>query len=828
VITTALLLSIPAHADLSETSNFLEPYDCNVGYINWEQGWSLDKKTWCCAEKQLGCIPSHPYDCEVGYENWQDEWSFGQKVWCCEKQGRGCPSKPAPWVPVQSSAPTSPPSTPPAPVEPYVCEDGLSMAETGWSADKKRWCCANKHLGCPTTGCDVPCVFDHVSHTCAERVLWSASHTFIAQENSCALAMDLVLQQCPMCNTCTFQDAGCQAATTLPPLLLETTQTVPLTTQTLPPTTQMTTTAGSGTTIRYALPSAERAAERAREAPSTTTVPTPHEEETFDCEYGLSQWETVWSGNKKEWCCNEKQVGCPKHKSKAEQDTSSHSGEEEEEEKGEDERPSKAPAAQDKEQAPKKVAASSSSAKKEEEAPETEVDEVDEALAAQDKEKAPKKVAASSSSSAKREEEAPETEVDEVDEALAAQDKEKAPKKVAASSSSSSAKREEEAPETEVDEVDEDRVDCDTSMDDWSEHKAAWCCQHESKGCQQASSKTRNSAREPYQCTGEKAGSVHEWSDVQKRWCCTFYSVGCESKSDSSEHKDDDEEKPAKKAEKSPFDGHWIDKRGNQVTVDGKSISWPTNGRVAHITQLDDKSLTMAFSGGEYHARLVDSSLIWDVDDVWKRAPGSDKQAEPAPAPEPEPSPAPSPSSSSAAPPSASSGEGAADDRVRSVLSAIDRDGNGHLNFTEINLLQQAANVDSIKQSTYDQLCKEFGEDPKVGLGVETLSSIYARTDALGGGLTSELQTKALLGRLSALPQSSSTSTQPSSLLAAAFAAVACVLGAAAAVSSVYRAAAPARPRSSSSSDEAELALVRAESGFLQRELQDSAGSRSR
>jgi len=879
MIASVLVLTIPARAAMTETSNFLEPYDCKVGYTNWEKGWSTDKKTWCCAEKQLGCIPSHPYDCLLGFENWEEEWSFGQKIWCCEKQGRGCPTKPAPWAPLQASAPTLPPTAAPTtaaptpPVEPYICEDGLSMADVAWSPDKKNWCCTNKKLGCPTVGCDVPCVFDGLSHTCGERVRWSALNTFVAQENSCALAMDLVLQQCGHCRTCTIEEAGCKPATTLPPLIPPaTTQTPAPTTQTPAPTTQVTTTQAARTTIRYALPSAERAAERAREeGPTTTVAATTAKAESFDCDYALAEWETVWSDNKKEWCCREKDVGCPEEKKEQteagdDEDVSGSGTSSDDTGAGKD--AAEETQADDHGEVSGSGASSDDSGAEEESAEETQEESLEGGTAPEGRdesqENSPSEAAASDDDD--KGEPAPESAAKEArqDEgtsgaeaqeeehlagAAADEDQEEGEQNHEASldggeqASSASAASEEQASsasaaseehaskvvvheedqaqkavsqgEEEVaedsaakDEDEDDEVDCDTSMEEWSERKAAWCCQHESKGCpvreEDGSSKTENSAREPYHCTGEKAGSVHEWSDVQTRWCCTFYTVGCESESEDSEDDEDaDEEKSDKKEEKKgPFDGDWIDKRGNAVKVEGKSITWPANGRAADVTQMDDKSLTMAFAGGEYHARLVDSSLIWDVDDVWKRAPGSEEEEAPTEDAGANSSPSPTPAH-----------EGTADNRVGSVLEAIDLDGNGHLNYTEINLLQKAANVDRIAQETYDQLCKEFGEDPKVGLGVETLTSIYARTDSLGGSgsFSSEVKRKFTLGRIS-LPK---RATRTSSLTSVALV-LACALGAVAAVTMGYRATAAARSsRTSAYSDEAELALVRAESGAL-------------
>mmetsp|Transcript_79237 Transcript_79237/g.169761 ORF Transcript_79237/g.169761 Transcript_79237/m.169761 type:complete len:760 (+) Transcript_79237:66-2345(+) len=35
-----------------------DPYDCEAGYNNWQQGWADGKKSWCCANEDKGCPPS--------------------------------------------------------------------------------------------------------------------------------------------------------------------------------------------------------------------------------------------------------------------------------------------------------------------------------------------------------------------------------------------------------------------------------------------------------------------------------------------------------------------------------------------------------------------------------------------------------------------------------------------------------------------------------------------------------------------------------------------------------------------------------------------------
>ena len=84
----------------------------------------------------MGCVEttSKPYDCEAGYSNWQDGWSDDKKAWCCDNEKKGCPE-------------TTPP--PEASSKPYDCDAGYSNWEAGWSDDKKEWCCTNEQKGCP-------------------------------------------------------------------------------------------------------------------------------------------------------------------------------------------------------------------------------------------------------------------------------------------------------------------------------------------------------------------------------------------------------------------------------------------------------------------------------------------------------------------------------------------------------------------------------------------------------------------------------------------------------------------------------------------------------
>lgn len=76
-----------------------DPYNCADGFANWQAGWSVGKKSWCCKVHGKGCPPaaggcgttSLPYDCNAGFANWMAGWSVAKKAWCCNHGGKGCP-----------------------------------------------------------------------------------------------------------------------------------------------------------------------------------------------------------------------------------------------------------------------------------------------------------------------------------------------------------------------------------------------------------------------------------------------------------------------------------------------------------------------------------------------------------------------------------------------------------------------------------------------------------------------------------------------------------------------------------------------------------------
>eukprot|EP00929_Paragymnodinium_shiwhaense_P063350 TRINITY_DN31653_c0_g1_i1.p1 TRINITY_DN31653_c0_g1~~TRINITY_DN31653_c0_g1_i1.p1 ORF type:complete len:1525 (+),score=627.74 TRINITY_DN31653_c0_g1_i1:103-4677(+) len=79
---------LPIITDLGAIKRF----DCSSGFSNWEAGWSLEKKAYCCATENKGCPGNEAlhFDCKAGLQNWQDGWSEYKKDWCCRHENVGC------------------------------------------------------------------------------------------------------------------------------------------------------------------------------------------------------------------------------------------------------------------------------------------------------------------------------------------------------------------------------------------------------------------------------------------------------------------------------------------------------------------------------------------------------------------------------------------------------------------------------------------------------------------------------------------------------------------------------------------------------------------
>mmetsp|Transcript_70954 Transcript_70954/g.164029 ORF Transcript_70954/g.164029 Transcript_70954/m.164029 type:complete len:385 (+) Transcript_70954:51-1205(+) len=200
----------------------------------------------------------YPIDCKAGLRNWKVGWSEQKKAYCCQHEQVACPERTG-TVPF------------------IICQVGLENWEVKWSSWKKSWCCQRSGVNCPTTS-TVPqyeCRAGLPSGQAwapAKRA-WCCKHKGIA------------------CTTTTV-------ATTAPTTLVATTT--------------VATTARVFTTVLTTLPPTVTFPSTVRMTPAP--VVTTHAALTipvyFDCQVGLSNWQTGWTHAKKAWCCQHENYGC--------------------------------------------------------------------------------------------------------------------------------------------------------------------------------------------------------------------------------------------------------------------------------------------------------------------------------------------------------------------------------------------------------------------------------------------------------------------------------------------------------------------------------------
>lgn len=195
-------------------------YDCEAGLANAQEGWSVEKKAWCCHTFTRGCSPlrseprddatrvytptrqheiilgnnrvehgnalqSHerystldrldpphtephtlqlPYDCDAGLRRWRDGWSVEKKLWCCHTYQRGCardehsqsalaPHSADPvMVPYnrlqQSNVPFDVHHRHFVAAERFDCSARDASRISTWSMTQRRYCCSQHSQGC--------------------------------------------------------------------------------------------------------------------------------------------------------------------------------------------------------------------------------------------------------------------------------------------------------------------------------------------------------------------------------------------------------------------------------------------------------------------------------------------------------------------------------------------------------------------------------------------------------------------------------------------------------------------------------------------------------
>lgn len=65
-------------------------------------------------------------------------------------------------------------------------------------------------------------------------------------------------------------------------------------------------------------------------------------------------------------------------------------------------------------------------------------------------------------------------------------------------------------------------------------------------------------------------------------------------------------------------------------------------------------------------------------------------------------------------------------DKVSSLHSHFDRDGDGHLNHSELRGLQLLTSGSDMDKGQYIMVCKSLGCDPHKGVSVDALKLVYA------------------------------------------------------------------------------------------------------
>ncbi|CAJ1425802.1 unnamed protein product [Effrenium voratum] len=74
------------HSDLSPRPLPVSGFDCQAGLANWHS-WKSEKKTWCCAQRDIACSHHGSFDCEAGSPK---TWKTSKKDYCCLYSNKGC------------------------------------------------------------------------------------------------------------------------------------------------------------------------------------------------------------------------------------------------------------------------------------------------------------------------------------------------------------------------------------------------------------------------------------------------------------------------------------------------------------------------------------------------------------------------------------------------------------------------------------------------------------------------------------------------------------------------------------------------------------------
>mmetsp|Transcript_49240 Transcript_49240/g.125037 ORF Transcript_49240/g.125037 Transcript_49240/m.125037 type:complete len:378 (-) Transcript_49240:135-1268(-) len=232
-------------ANVSVLDNATKTYACKLTANNDTRYWTAPEREWCCSHEEVGCVRPDEFDCDAGIERFETGWSRSKKAWCCKHRDRGCSptststettklstettsstqttsttattSKKATSKQATSAESTTSKNTKssntmtiaePTTTTPntwYDCSAGADLWKTGWTDDKKHWCCDKQPGGPGCSPCENKCTYRGRSDTCRGHIQFVADH-----EGSCDIAGLAVVNACSACNNCLPESAECQ------------------------------------------------------------------------------------------------------------------------------------------------------------------------------------------------------------------------------------------------------------------------------------------------------------------------------------------------------------------------------------------------------------------------------------------------------------------------------------------------------------------------------------------------------------------------------------------------------------------------------------------
>jgi len=262
-VATSVATLLEPHRKASSKGH--DGFACAAGAIDWDLGWSAEKRNWCCKKSRVWCNSTDLlYDCMGKAEAWPVE----RAAWCCSRKHIGCDRLNL--VIGKSSSPS--------PLLHHCDEDPWDW-EMVWSYEKRAWCCKHHNIGCHTPKGSQQLAEAGVGKVprrsdCRLAVAAAAAASFEGQDDSRWGWADPTREQC-----CQQHGLGCKESTTEPP-----------------PAQVIGFTEGD----RQDTESAERPA-------AVSWLP-------YDCHAGLKNVRGAWDDGKKCWCCRHENLGCEEAK----------------------------------------------------------------------------------------------------------------------------------------------------------------------------------------------------------------------------------------------------------------------------------------------------------------------------------------------------------------------------------------------------------------------------------------------------------------------------------------------------------------------------------